>query len=64
MEFWYGCSGPSTEQTIAYVKYAGTEGADGAIIAAPSYICAPEEDITEYFWEVADASEIPIGIHF
>ena len=35
MEFWYGCSGPSTEQTIAYVKYAGTEGADGAIIAAP-----------------------------
>ena len=63
MEFWYGCSGPSTEQTIAYVKYAGTEGADGAIIAAPPYICAPEEDITEYFWEVADASEIPIGIY-
>ncbi len=63
MEFWYGCSGPSTEQTINYVEYAGKEGADGAIIAAPPYICAPEEDITEYFLEVADASNIPIGIY-
>ena len=63
MEFWYGCSGPSTEQTINYVEYAGKEGADGAIIAAPPYICAPEDDITEYFLEVADASNIPIGIY-
>ena len=63
MEFWYGCSGPSTEQTIKYVEYAGKEGADGAIIAAPPYICAPDDDITEYFLEVADASNIPIGIY-
>ena len=63
MEFWYGCSGPSTEQTINYVEYAGKEGADGAIIAAPPYICAPEDDITDYFLEVADASDIPIGIY-
>ena len=63
MEFWYGCTGPSTEQTISYVTYAGKEGADGAIIAAPPYICAPEDDITDYFLEVADASPIPIGIY-
>tara|TARA_B100000676_G_scaffold72977_1_gene72732 strand:+ start:155 stop:1096 length:942 start_codon:yes stop_codon:yes gene_type:complete len=63
MEFWYGCSGPSTEQTIKYVQYASKENADGAIIAAPPYICAPEDDITDYFLEVADASEIPIGIY-
>jgi 4-hydroxy-tetrahydrodipicolinate synthase len=63
MEFWYGCTGPSTEQTIGYVEYAGKEGADGAIIAAPPYICAPEDDITDYFLEVADASPIPIGIY-
>ncbi|MBT3535186.1 MAG: 4-hydroxy-tetrahydrodipicolinate synthase, partial [Rhodospirillaceae bacterium] len=63
MEFWYGCTGPSTEQTIGYVDYAGKEGADGAIIAAPPYICAPEDDITDYFLEVADASPIPIGIY-
>ena len=63
MEFWYGCSGPSTQQTIDYCKYAATEGADGAIVAAPPYICAPQEDITEYFLEVADTSPIPIGIY-
>ena len=63
MEFWYGCTGPSTAQTIAYVKQAAAEGADGAIIAAPSYICAPEDDIVDYFLEVADASPIPIGIY-
>ena len=38
MEFWYGCTGPSTQQTIGYVEYASKEGADGAIIAAPPYI--------------------------
>ncbi len=63
MEFWYGCSGPSTQQTIDYCKYAAAEGADGAIVAAPPYICAPQADITEYFLEVADASPIPIGIY-
>jgi 4-hydroxy-tetrahydrodipicolinate synthase len=63
MEFWYGCTGPSTEQTIDYVKYAASVGADGAIIAAPSYICAPEDDIVDYFLEIADASPIPIGIY-
>ncbi len=63
MEFWYGCSGPSTQQTMDYCTYAASEGADGAIVAAPPYICAPQEDITEYFLEVADASPIPIGIY-
>lgn len=63
MKFWYGCTGSSTGQTIAYVKQAAAEGADGAIIAAPAYICAPEDDIVDYFLEVADASPIPIGIY-
>ena len=63
LEVWYGCTGPSTEATIAYVRQAATEGADGAIIAAPSYICAPNDDIVEYVLEVADASPIPIGLY-
>ena len=63
MEMWFGCGGPSTEQTIGYVEYAGKAGADGAIVAAPSYVCAPEDDIVDYFLEVADASPIPIGIY-
>ncbi|MBC8238854.1 MAG: dihydrodipicolinate synthase family protein [Alphaproteobacteria bacterium] len=63
MEMWYGCTGPTTEATIRYVKQAAAEGADGAMIAAPAYICAANEDIVEYFLEVADAATIPLGIY-
>jgi len=63
MAMWYGCTGPTTETTIAFLKQAAAEGADGAMIAAPAYICAANEDIVEYFLEVADASPIPIGIY-
>ena len=63
MEMWYGCTGPTTEATIAFVQQAATEGADGAVIAAPAYICAPNEDIVRFFLDVADASPIPLGIY-
>ncbi|MRG70736.1 4-hydroxy-tetrahydrodipicolinate synthase [Alphaproteobacteria bacterium HT1-32] len=63
MQFWYGCTGTTTEGTIAYVKQAAAEGADGAIIAAPAYICASNEDIVQYALEVADASPIAIGYY-
>ncbi len=63
LEMWYGCTGPNTEQTLRYCNIAASHGADGAIVAAPPYISAPEADITEYFLEIADASEIPIGIY-
>ena len=63
MKFYYGCTGASTAGTIEYVKYAANEGADGAIIAVPSYICPPEEDAVAYCLEVADASDIPIGFY-
>lgn len=60
---YYGCTGSSTETTIENVRYAAAEGADGAIIAVPSYICPPEQDAVQYFLDVADASPIPIGIY-
>ncbi len=63
MEMWYGCTGPTTDATISFVKQAAAEGADGAVIAAPAYICAANEDIVDYFLEVADASPIPLGIY-
>lgn len=63
MPQWYGCTGPTTEATIAYVQQAAAEGADGAVIAAPAYICAPNADIVRFFLDVADASPIPIGIY-
>ena len=63
MRFFYGCTGPSTEATIANVRFARDHGADGAIIAAPPYICASEDDTERFFIDVADATDLPLGIY-
>ena len=63
MLIYYGCTGPTTETTIDYVAQAASEGADGAIIAAPAYICASKEDIVQFCLDVADASDIPLGFY-
>ncbi|MCZ7565069.1 MAG: dihydrodipicolinate synthase family protein [Burkholderiales bacterium] len=63
MLFFYGCTGNNTDATIANVKFAQANGADGAILAAPAYICAPEDDVERFFLDVADATELPLGIY-
>lgn len=63
MKFFYGCTGNNTATTIAYLRHAQAAGADGAIIAAPAYICGPEADIEAFFAEVADAVDLPLGIY-
>ena len=60
---YYGCSGNNTQATIDMVRFAKAEGADGAIIAAPSYICASNDDIADYVEEVCDAVDLPIGFY-
>ncbi|MFE0017309.1 4-hydroxy-tetrahydrodipicolinate synthase family protein [Mesorhizobium sp. NPDC059054] len=63
MAIFYGCTGNNTDTTIANVRFARDNGADGAILAAPSYICAPESDIESFFLEVADATDLPLGVY-
>jgi 4-hydroxy-tetrahydrodipicolinate synthase len=63
MKFFYGCTANNTDATIEMARFAAKEGADGAILAAPSYICATESDIERYFLQVADAVELPLGIY-
>lgn len=63
MKFFYGCTGSNTETTIENVRFAQASGADGAILAAPSYICAPESDAERFFLDVADATALPLGIY-
>lgn len=63
MKLFYGCTGNNTETTIANVRFAKENGADGAILAAPAYICASEADIERYFLEIADATDLPLGIY-
>lgn len=63
MKLFYGCTGNNTDTSIDYVRYAKDNGADGAILAAPAYICASENDIERYFLEIADATDLPLGIY-
>jgi 4-hydroxy-tetrahydrodipicolinate synthase len=63
MPIFFGCTGNNTEATIANVRFARDNGADGAILAAPAYICASEADIEKFFLDVADASDLPLGIY-
>ena len=63
MKFFYGCTGNNTQTTIDYLKFAKANGADGAILAAPAYICGPEDDLADYFLEVADATDLPLGLY-
>jgi 4-hydroxy-tetrahydrodipicolinate synthase len=63
MPIFFGLTGNNTESTIANVRFARDNGADGAILAAPAYICAPESDIERFFLEVADATDLPLGIY-
>jgi 4-hydroxy-tetrahydrodipicolinate synthase len=63
MPIFFGCTANNTDATIADVKFAKDNGADGAILAAPAYICAPEADIERFFLDVADATDLPLGIY-
>ena len=63
MPIFFGATGNNTESTIANVRFAKDNGADGAILAAPAYICAPEADIERFFLDVADATDLPLGIY-
>jgi 4-hydroxy-tetrahydrodipicolinate synthase len=63
MPIFFGATSNYTESTIASVRFAKDNGADGAILAAPAYICAPEADIERFFLDVADATDLPLGIY-
>ncbi len=63
IQMFYGCSGNNTATAIEMVRFAEGEGADGAIIAAPSYICAPNADITDFVEEVCDSTDLAIGFY-
>ena len=63
MPIFFGCTGNNTNSTIAMVRFAKDNGADGAILAAPAYICAPESDIERFFLDVAEATDLPLGIY-
>jgi 4-hydroxy-tetrahydrodipicolinate synthase len=63
MHFFYGCTGNTLEQVVDNINWAKANGGDGAIIAAPPYLCGPEDDIESFFLEIADATDLALGIY-
>ncbi|AVO38655.1 dihydrodipicolinate synthase family protein [Pukyongiella litopenaei] len=63
MQVWHGCTGNNTQATIDLVRFAKNEGSDGAIIAAPAYICADNDAIEDYVREVLDSTELAMGFY-
>lgn len=63
LKIFYGCTGTNTQSSINYVRIARDNGADGAILAAPAYICAPEQDIEQYLLDIADSTDLPLGFY-
>ncbi|MEJ8473753.1 dihydrodipicolinate synthase family protein [Roseibium algae] len=63
MLMYYGITGNNTATTIDYARYAKAEGADGAILAAPAYICADNDAITDYAMEVLDSVDLAMGFY-
>src|SRR3984893_2271629 len=63
MPLFFGCTDNNTQATLPTFRFAADNGADGAILAAPAYICAPEADIERFFLDVADATDLPLGIY-
>jgi 4-hydroxy-tetrahydrodipicolinate synthase len=63
MKFFYGCTGNTTDQVVESVNWVKANGGDGAVFAAPPYICGPEEDIEAHYQEVADRVDFPLAIY-
>lgn len=63
VDMYYGCTGNNTETTIGYVRHAKASGADGAIIAAPAYICGDNDAIEAYAFEVLDSTDLAMGFY-
>ncbi len=63
MHFFYGCTGNTQDQVVDNINWAKANGGDGAIIAAPPYLCGPEDDIEAFFLDIADATDLPLGIY-
>lgn len=60
---YFGAGFPSTEQTVAFSKFAEAEGADGLIFTVPPYLLAPQTSIYHHFLECMKSVSIPVGIY-
>jgi 4-hydroxy-tetrahydrodipicolinate synthase len=59
-----GCTCASTKETIALAEYAARHGADGILLVVPPYVAPPQEQVYEFFRDVALAVALtPVAIY-
>ena len=63
MPIFYGCTGNNTDATIANVRVCEGERRRRRDPRRARLICAPEADIERFFLDVADATDLPLGIY-
>ena len=58
-----GCSAHRPKDTVEMVQYAGSAGADFALVLPPYYMCTSTQGIIDYFRTVGEASQIGIIVY-
>jgi 4-hydroxy-tetrahydrodipicolinate synthase len=58
-----GCSGMTARAAIGKVRQAEKAGCDVALLPPPSYVMPGEEEVYEFFREVAKASALPMVVY-
>ena len=59
-----GCTCASTKETISLATYAAKHGADGILLVVPPYVAPPQDQVHDFFRDVALAvAPIPVAIY-
>ena len=58
-----GTGAPGTRQAIELTRYAEDAGADACLVVTPFFIHPSDKGIHEHFWQVANATELPVILY-
>jgi len=58
-----GTGSPGLRETREATERAAGAGAEGALVVTPFYYDHTESDVEAYYWEVADASPLPVYLY-
>jgi 4-hydroxy-tetrahydrodipicolinate synthase len=58
-----GISGMGLSQTLRFAKQAAEEGADAAVVMSPFFLRLSQDELLNYFTDVADGCPIPLCVY-
>ncbi len=60
---FFGGTFPTTESTVRFAQYAESEGADGLIFTAPTYLLPPQSAVKAFLLEAMQSVSLPVGVY-